>query len=410
MHAGLAKVHRPWVEAQEHARSTIVEVADLVDLVLDLQRLPEKGHQRITGINHFDCHGLMPRMTIKVAADQIDGRPVDLVAVDVAGPVRAVPLAQVLHVREQGSGPRAVAERVERQHQQLTGLRSGDPGLGVDAAHPQAGDHEVVPPGVDQVPARHAADGAAEHRVVPVHRVRRLVEEPVAVLAQRVPEPARGELPLGLGVVEEVGQGEAGPQGVVDAGRAGQQRLAVDRGRPALVPLLGPGDPPERQLQTADVVEGAPDGRPVGDHEAELAAYQPVVPHADGDVRRHVRLAAGVLDDGADDLHRPRPVGALRLPHPGPRAVHRLDPAGHEEGHGRLDVVPDVGVTADRPGDRAARLLYGLDRRAGGSNVGRSQELRRHRRAPACGGTPPGSCRAPGSGHARPIASSAASA
>src|SRR5712692_8292694 len=49
----------------------MVEVADLVDFVLDLQRIPEKRHEWIARINHLDGHGLMPRMTIKVAADQI---------------------------------------------------------------------------------------------------------------------------------------------------------------------------------------------------------------------------------------------------------------------------------------------------------------------------------------------------
>src|SRR5215211_7345940 len=72
MHAGLAKIHRAWVEAQEHAGSTIVEVADLVDFVLELQRIPEKRYKGIAGINHLDSHGLMPRMTIKVAADEIE--------------------------------------------------------------------------------------------------------------------------------------------------------------------------------------------------------------------------------------------------------------------------------------------------------------------------------------------------
>src|SRR4029077_6153187 len=71
MHTRLAKVHRAWVEAQEHVRSTIVEVADLVDFVLELQQIPEKRDQWIAGINHLDRHGLMPRMTIKVAADEI---------------------------------------------------------------------------------------------------------------------------------------------------------------------------------------------------------------------------------------------------------------------------------------------------------------------------------------------------
>src|SRR6266851_6006865 len=70
MHTRLAKVHRALVEAPEHASSTIVEVADLVDFVLQLQPIPEKRHQWIARINHLDSHGLMPRMTIKVAADQ----------------------------------------------------------------------------------------------------------------------------------------------------------------------------------------------------------------------------------------------------------------------------------------------------------------------------------------------------
>src|SRR6266403_5623232 len=49
----------------------MVEIADLVDFVLDLQRIPEKRHQWIDRINDLDGHGLMPRMTIKVAPDQI---------------------------------------------------------------------------------------------------------------------------------------------------------------------------------------------------------------------------------------------------------------------------------------------------------------------------------------------------
>src|SRR5258707_6258528 len=71
MHTGLAKIRRALVEAQQHVRSAMIEIADLVDFVLDLQRTPEKRHQGIARINHLDRYGLMPRMTIKVAADQI---------------------------------------------------------------------------------------------------------------------------------------------------------------------------------------------------------------------------------------------------------------------------------------------------------------------------------------------------
>jgi hypothetical protein len=36
-----------------------------------MQHIPQKRHQWIARINHFDSHGLMPGMTIKVTADQI---------------------------------------------------------------------------------------------------------------------------------------------------------------------------------------------------------------------------------------------------------------------------------------------------------------------------------------------------
>src|SRR4029077_6405879 len=72
MHAGLAKVYRAWVDAQEHVRFAIVEVADLVDFVLELRKISEKRHQWIAGINRLDRPGLMPGMAIEVAADQIE--------------------------------------------------------------------------------------------------------------------------------------------------------------------------------------------------------------------------------------------------------------------------------------------------------------------------------------------------
>src|SRR4051812_20948205 len=49
----------------------MIEVADLVDFIVELQRIPEKPDQGIARINHLDSHGLMPRMTIEIAADQI---------------------------------------------------------------------------------------------------------------------------------------------------------------------------------------------------------------------------------------------------------------------------------------------------------------------------------------------------
>ena len=85
-----------------------------------------------------------------------------------------------------------------------------------------------------------AADRAAEDRVVPVHRERRLVQEAVAVLAQRVAEPAGGELPLGLRLVEQLGERErrrAGRGGCSTSRRAARPRWTVG---PAVVATPAP--------------------------------------------------------------------------------------------------------------------------------------------------------------------------
>jgi hypothetical protein len=75
MHTRLLKIHRALIEAQEHVRSTIIEVADLVDLIVELQQIPEKCNEWIVRINHLDGHSLMPRMTVKVAAPQLASLP-----------------------------------------------------------------------------------------------------------------------------------------------------------------------------------------------------------------------------------------------------------------------------------------------------------------------------------------------
>src|SRR5882672_5849745 len=55
---------------QEDARSLLVEVPDLVDLVLDLKRASQEGHQVIRGISDAYSHVLVPGMTIEIAADK----------------------------------------------------------------------------------------------------------------------------------------------------------------------------------------------------------------------------------------------------------------------------------------------------------------------------------------------------
>src|SRR6266699_580742 len=55
---------------QEDARSLLVEVPDLVDLVLDLKRASQEGHKVIRGISDAYSHALVPGMTIEIAADE----------------------------------------------------------------------------------------------------------------------------------------------------------------------------------------------------------------------------------------------------------------------------------------------------------------------------------------------------
>ena len=72
-----------------------------------------------------------------------------------------------------------------------------------------------------------------------------------------------------------------------------------------------------------------PDRKPVAPYEVDVASHQPVVPDADGEVRRHVGLAAVVLDLAGHDLHRPRAVVPLRVQAPAVGPVGRRDLPTH---------------------------------------------------------------------------------
>ena len=126
---------------------------------------------------------------------------------DVAGPVGAVLVRAGAACRASSrSGPLAVAERRRGRAPARTSPRRSPTGScrrsGCRARAPRS-----RPTGCPaSARAGVAADRAAEHRVVPVHRERRLVQEQVAVLAQRVAEPAGGQLPLRLRVVHQLGR------------------------------------------------------------------------------------------------------------------------------------------------------------------------------------------------------------
>ncbi|WP_447645992.1 hypothetical protein [Nocardioides zeae] len=296
----------------------------------------------------------------------------------------------MLHVPEQLERAPPVPDGVER-HDELAGLRAGHPRVRVDAPDAEARHHEVVPAGRDHAVGVLAADGAAEHRVVPVHRERRLVQEGIAVVTDGVPQPTGRELPRRLRVAHQVRQRQTGPQRLVAAGRARQQRLLAHAGGRAVDPVLHPGEASEGQLHPDDEVERGAHHRPGVLHEGPVAPDEPVVPDAHRDVRRHVRLAAVVDHLRADDLDGPRAVGALLRTTPGVGPLGRLDLAPHQQRHRRLDVVPGVRLVAGGPRDRSVRVLHRGDRRRRAPHVVGAQHAGdrgdgRHRAADAPGG------------------------
>ena len=122
---------------------------------------------------------------------------------------------------------------------------------------------------------------------------------------------------------------------------------------------------PLGRLELEDEVDGPLDHRPHGLGEAVIAGEEDVVPHAGGDVGADVGVELVLFDAVVDVVLVPGAVGPLQAGQPlvGPLGFGRR-PAGGE-GHGRLDVVPRIGVTAGEPRDHAARQLPlgdGVDR------------------------------------------------
>ena len=189
-------------------------------------------------------------------------------------------------------------------------------------------------------------------------------------------------------------------QAVADRRRAGEQG---ERPRRA-VGVAGPQDLAPRRLQVEHEVDGPLDHGPHRLDEALVAVQQPVVPHAGGDVGAHVGVELVLLDAVGQVVLVPGAVGPLQVDEPlvGPLGLGAA--AAEVEGHGRLDVVPRVGVPAGEPRDHARRQLPLGDAVDGGvrgrsavtrpgtsMGIGVSACPRR-----ACGRTRPGSCRGRG--------------
>ncbi len=265
----------------------------------------------------------------------------------------------------------------QRARASLAALAAGHPGVGQHAAHPEAGDDEAVPALLDAGVGRGSRYGAAEDRVVPVHRVAVLVEEALGVAADRVGQRPGRQLPVGLRLLAALGDGQRTAQRLVDRGGAGQQRV----GHRGAVGLPLPADLAAGLLEPEHELDRRVDRGPHPVDERVVAGGEVVVPDADGDVRAEVALQAAVrrlLRIAVVVGGVPGAVGVLVAGEPLVGAGRGLVFAGRVQGHRGLGVVPRVEVVPAEPGQRPVLPLYGGDRgdRLGG--LGRRQDTRQN--------------------------------
>ena len=115
--------------------------------------------------------------------------------------------------------------------------------------------------------------------------------------------------------------------------------------------------------------------------EALVVGEQPAVPHAGGHVGAHVGVELVLLDlrravVAGDVVLVPGAVVALEVDEPLVGPVGLGAAAADVEGHGRLDVVPRVGVAAGEPRDHPGGQLPLGDAVEGGVEVGGRDEAR----------------------------------
>jgi hypothetical protein len=159
-------------------------------------------------------------------------------------------------------------------------------------------------------------------------------------------------------VAQQLGDADGTAQAVADRRRSSEEGEAP-RGA---VRVTGPQDLTARRLEVEHEVDGSLHGGPHRLDEAHVCREQPAVPHPGSDVGAHVGVELVLLDLGAavvagDVVLVPGAVVALEVDEPLVGPVGFSAPAPEVEGHGRLDVVPGVAVTAGEPRDHARRQL-----------------------------------------------------
>ncbi len=115
-----------------------------------------------------------------------------------------------------------------------------------NAAHPDALEHELRPPGLDALPGSISRDRPGKYRVVPVHRPAVLRLEGPGSVPDHLHDPVAGQLPLRSFEAEPFGDRHRATEAVQDRGGAGEQGVPPEM----TVGIHGPQHLTTRLLQT----------------------------------------------------------------------------------------------------------------------------------------------------------------
>ena len=239
-------------------------------------------------------------------------------------------------------------------HGALAGLGRRHPLPVAHAAHSLPVPHERLIAAGQPGPAPLAVDHPGQHRVVPVHGPAVLGGEGLgAAVADGVGQPGQRQLPARPLRAQLAADGQGAAQAVGDGRRPGQQG---ERPRGA-VGVAGPQDLAPRGLQAQHEVDGPRHHRGHSGQKAPVAVQQVVVPHPGGRVGDDVGVELELLGPVGCVVLVPGAVGPLDVGQPLVGGFGLGSQPGRGQGHGRLHVVPRVGVAAREPGDHPRREL-----------------------------------------------------
>ena len=159
--------------------------------------------------------------------------------------------------------------------------------------------------------------------------------------SDRVPQPAKRELPFRLRLVDQIRQGQRTANALENTGAPSQQRL-FDRTRRTTRPTNFAA----WKLQLQHELDYGAHRRPHRGCKAAIAGDQDVVPDSDRHIGAEVAVAVGVLDDTPAKLDRPGAVRTLLAKTPVERTSSRVGQSRRGERHRAFHVVPRVGMPA----------------------------------------------------------------